>query len=117
MSFFLPILLEINYILVYYTNIVKAKLLYQHKAEIQYRYLVELILHQVGKSKHYPDGLKYSLICFDKKTESRVLMDNHHPKGHHVHIDNSQLSYSFTNSDKLFEDFKRIVLENMGVKL
>ncbi|MFH1727313.1 MAG: DUF6516 family protein [Pseudomonadota bacterium] len=92
-------------------------MVYKHKAELKSRYIIELVLHDVGKSKKYPDGLKYSLICFDKKTKMKILMDNHHPKGHHIHIGKNEIRYNFKNSDKLFNDFKIIVFENLGVKI
>ena len=92
-------------------------LIYHHKAEIQERYIVELAIHDVGKSDKYPEGIKYGLICYDKKTSMKVLMDNHHPKGHHIHVDDCELEYSFSSDSKLLEDFSKLVLDNMGIKL
>jgi len=65
----------------------------------------------------YPDGLKYSLICFDRKTGMRVLMDNHHLKGHHVHLDNSEASYHFYGIEGFVDDFKQFVADHLGVTL
>ena len=45
----------------------KSKLKYHHKAVIDERFVVEITLHDISKSKKYPEGLKYGLICFDKK--------------------------------------------------
>ena len=95
----------------------KATLLYWHKALLQERFVVELSIHEVGKSKRYPDGIKYGLICLDSKTDKKVLFDNHHPKGPHIHIDDEEIEYDFKNEDSLVEDFKRLVLEHLGVKL
>ena len=44
-------------------------------------------------------------------------MDNHHPKGPHVHLDDRELHYDFVNDEKLFDDFEQLVLDHMGVKL
>ena len=44
-------------------------------------------------------------------------MDNHHPKGPHVHINDVELDYEYTTDDQLIEDFKEIVLKELGVKL
>lgn len=44
-------------------------------------------------------------------------MDNHHPKGPHIHLDELELSYSFRDVPTLISDFKRIVYEHMEVKL
>ncbi|TVQ78236.1 MAG: hypothetical protein EA369_07145 [Bradymonadales bacterium] len=94
-----------------------ATLIYWHKARIHKRFVVELKIHDVGRSAGYPDGLKYGLICYDLKTNKKVLMDNHHPKGPHIHIEAKEVSYEFVGPDRLIEDFKRLVFEHMGVKL
>ncbi|MCM2278164.1 MAG: hypothetical protein NDJ89_08815 [Oligoflexia bacterium] len=95
----------------------RARLLYQSKSRVHGRYAVELVVHEVGKSERYPDGIKYGLICFDLKTGRKILMDNHHPKGPHIHIDDLEVSYVFVSDEKLIEDFKELVFEKMGVKL
>jgi hypothetical protein len=95
----------------------KARLLYHQKARFQDRYLMELTIHEVGRSTRYPDGVKYGLLFLDLRTGRRVLIDNHHPKGHHVHVDDEEFLYEYTNDDKLIHDFKRFVREKMGVTL
>lgn len=76
-----------------------------------------MVIHDVGKSNQYPDGVKYGLILIDLKTKHRVLMDNHHPKGPHIHINDQELPYTYVDDDKLIEDFKRLALDHTGVKL
>lgn len=44
-------------------------------------------------------------------------MDNHHPKGPHVHINDRELSYAFVNDEQLIKDFQKLVFEELGVKL
>ena len=78
---------------------------------------MELSIHEVGKSSRYPDGIKYGLICKDLRTGDYVLMDNHHPKGPHVHVNEREFVYEYTNDDKLIEDFEMLVLKELGVKL
>jgi hypothetical protein len=95
----------------------KANLKFFSKNRILGRYIVELSIHEVGKSKNYPDGIKYGLICKDLKTDSYVLMDNHHPKGPHVHVNDREFLYEYVNDDLLIEDFKKFVLNELGVKL
>jgi hypothetical protein len=95
----------------------KANLRYYVKNKIQGRYVLELSIHEVGKSKSYPDGIKYGLICIDVKTGKKVLMDNHHPKGPHIHINDTETDYEYTSDDKLIEDFEKLVLQHLGVKL
>jgi hypothetical protein len=38
--------------------------------------------------------------------EPAVLYDNHHPKGHHRHVEGVQEPYRFETVDKLVRDFK-----------
>ena len=95
----------------------KATLIRHEKFIIRQRYVVEISVHQVPRSVKYRDGLKWGLICVDQKTEKRVLMDNHHPKGPHYHIDDMQMPYIFTNLDQLVNDFRKLVTEHMGAQL
>jgi hypothetical protein len=92
-------------------------LVYWFKERIKGRYIVELKIHQLDKSSRYPDGVKYSLICKDLESDRKVLVDNHHPKGHHVHLDEQEQTYLFQGTDKLIDDFKVLVNDHMGVKL
>ena len=78
---------------------------------------MEMTINEVGHSSRYPDGIKYGLLFVDLKTGRRVLMDNHHPKGHHIHLDDKEQTYEYRNDDKLIEDFKRFVLDHMGVAI
>ena len=84
---------------------------------IQDRYVVEVSIYEFAKSKKYPDGIKYGLICKDLKTGDYVLMENHHPKGPHVHVNDREFAYDYSNDDKLIEDFEMLVLKELGVKL
>ena len=95
----------------------KAHLRYYTKNKVQNRYVVELSIYEVGKSAKYPDGIKYGLICKDLKTNNYVLLDNHHPKGPHVHINDREFSYEYVGDEKLIEDFQMFVLQELGVKL
>ncbi len=95
----------------------KAHLRYYLKQKIQNRYILELSIHELAKSAQYPDGIKYGLICIDIKTGKKILMDNHHPKGPHIHIDDTEMEYKYTNDDKLIEDFNMLVFTHLGVKL
>lgn len=95
----------------------RAQQLFWHKARLQDRYVVELNIHEVGDPVRYPDGVKYGLACVDLITGRKVLMDNHHPKGPHVHLDYVELPYTFRDISTLMNDFKRMVFEYLEVKL
>ncbi len=44
-------------------------------------------------------------------------MDNHHPKGPHIHIDDLELPYEFTDLDQLVADFRRLIAEHIGAQI
>lgn len=81
------------------------------------RYVLEQKIYRVDDLKTFPDGVKYSLVFYDQKTRNKVLMDNHHPKGHHVHVGEKEFEYTFVNERTLIKDFMQYVYQYMGVKL
>lgn len=95
----------------------KATLVRHEKFIVRRRYIVEISVHQVPKSERYRDGLKWGLICIDQTTGRKVLMDNHHPKGPHIHIDDDELPYEFRGLDQLVTDFRQLIVEHMGVNI
>ena len=72
--------------------------------------IVEMKIWEIPKSERYPAGYKYSLYGV---YGGRVLVgyDNHHPKGDHRHIGEIESDYEFANLEKLKNDF-RADLEN-----
>lgn len=44
-------------------------------------------------------------------------MDNHHPKGPHIHIDDDERDYEYTSDDKLINDFKKLIFQHLGVSI
>ena len=95
----------------------KARLVYWHKAKIRGRYIVEMKIYEIRRSAQYHDGVRYSMILVDPATGRRVLMDNHHPKGPHLHLDSLEISYDYANEDQLVDDFKKWVLKHMEIEL
>ncbi|MEW6055039.1 MAG: DUF6516 family protein [Bdellovibrionota bacterium] len=95
----------------------KAVLVRHEKLTVRRRYVIEISVHALPRSEKYLDGLKWGLICVDRVTGKRVLMDNHHPKGPHIHIDSDELPYEFTGLDQLIDDFRRLIMEHMGVQI
>lgn len=72
-----------------------AKLILYSKETLRKRYVLELKVYRVDDLKRFPDSIKYSLIDFDLQTEDKVLMDNHHPKGHHLHPGDKEFPYIY----------------------
>jgi hypothetical protein len=78
---------------------------------------MELKIYRLHQDDRYQEGIKYSLIFLEMETKKKILMDNHHPKEPHVHLDEEEFPYRFKNKDTLLKDFKRLVLERFGEKL
>jgi hypothetical protein len=95
----------------------KARLVYWHKAKLKGRYILEMHIYEIHRSIQYPDGVRYRMIVMDPMTGRRVLMDNHHPKGPHLHIDSLELPYNYAHEDQLIDDFKKWVLKHMEIQL
>lgn len=95
----------------------KARLRYSSKVTLAHRSsgqaaLAELKVWDVGASAHYPDGTKFSLFLVDPVSGEVILgMDNHKPKGPHLHIGDREEPYVFTTVDSLIEDFWRLAAE------
>jgi len=94
----------------------KSKLSYYLKEEINGKFILELKIHTVTDT-NYSEGVKYSLIMINPKTGEKVLMDNHHPKGPHFHLNADEFDYDYKDEDQLIEDFKKLASQHFGVKL
>lgn len=92
-------------------------MVYWHKARVYDQYILEMEIFKVARSEKYPDGVKYGLIFTDPKSGKQVLMDNHHPKGPHIHLSDAELPYDYVDEERLVQDFKELVLANMEVKI
>jgi len=65
----------------------------------------------------YPIKFKYSLVCVNTRTGRKVLMDNHHPKGPHLHLDEREIDYNFKNIKSLLSDFKEYCRKHLEINL
>ncbi len=95
----------------------KATLMFWHKDRRPEGVILELKAHEVAVTAEYPDGVRYRMICKSLLTGRFVLMDNHHPKGHHVHVDDQESEYHFRGLEPLVDDFKELVLIHLGVNV
>jgi len=95
----------------------KAVLRLHEKFHLNNRFLVEMAIFEIIDKKRYPDGVKYRLVCLDMISFVKVLMDNHYPKGHHVHMDNIEYKYDFISYEKLITDFKILIKQNLGAEV
>ncbi|MGK5084606.1 DUF6516 family protein [Bdellovibrionota bacterium FG-1] len=66
--------------------------------------VAEIKIWSVPQSKDYPDGRKFSLFLVSAG-EVVVGIDNHKPKGPHLHLGTSELPYLYRNESSLLADF------------
>ena len=104
------------------TTNIKAKLVRHEKFILRKRFTIEITVHEITvheikNSKQYPDKLKWGFICVDRVSGKKILMDNHHPKGQHLHIDDLEMPYEFVDLDQLIDDFRSLVTEHMGAHI
>lgn len=90
---------------------VQATMVYSAKViliqrETQQVAIAELRIWKIGRSRHYPEGFKYSLFCVLKESGDVLIgFDNHKPKGHHLHLNEVEAPYDFRGIDQLVDDF------------
>ena len=66
--------------------------------------IAELKIWKVPKSKEYPKGVKFSLFLVSSG-QVLVGIDNHKPKGPHLHLGGQELPYLFQSEADLVRDF------------
>ena len=68
--------------------------------------LRELVIWKVEPNPRQPDGVRYRLaLILRGQTVPAVLYDNHHPKGHHRHLQGIEEPYEFVDLERLIADF------------
>jgi Family of unknown function (DUF6516) len=77
----------------------------------------EMVIWRVAPNPRQPEGIRYrlALILVNEK-EPAVLYDNHHPKGHHRHIEGVEEPYQFVDVDRLIADFMADVMRVTGAR-
>jgi hypothetical protein len=84
-----------------------AKLLLKRKFTDEQGDLFSLVVWAVPKTSLHRDGVRYRLAFIPRGFQTpAVLYDNHHPKGHHKHLNQVEQSYVYTSVDKLIADFE-----------
>ncbi len=66
--------------------------------------VAELKVWSVPASKDFPDGRKFSLFLV-ARGQAIVGMDNHTPKGPHIHLGEQELPYLYRGEQALLLDF------------
>ena len=70
--------------------------------------IVELKIWKIPKSRHYQLGRRFSLFLV---VEGRAVLgiDNHSPKGPHLHLGAEEMVYDYQDDQNLLEDFWGLV--------
>jgi hypothetical protein len=66
--------------------------------------IAELKIWQIPKTRYYPSGRKFSLflVCGGKVL---IGIDNHQPKGPHLHLGSEEVPYDYSTDNELLTDF------------
>ncbi len=70
--------------------------------------VAELKIWSVPRSKDYSSGRKFSLFLV-YEGDVAIGIDNHKPKGPHLHLGNKEIPYAFENEESLLKDFWDLV--------
>lgn len=90
----------------------KAVLVFREKKSLPEGGFVETVIWRVPSNGKYPDGIKYRLAFIPAGwTQPAILYDNHHPKGHHKHIDGLESPGLFLGVPSLKLDFLRDIAQ------
>ncbi len=66
--------------------------------------IAELKIWRIPRSQHYPVGRKFSLFLVAGGT-ILVGVDNHKPKGPHLHLGAEEVPYGYSTDEQLIADF------------
>ncbi len=89
----------------------KSQLLYHRKVTVIHGRsleicVCELKVWKVVVSSYYPEGIKFSLFLVSRATGAVIIgIDNHKPKGPHLHEGRRESEYEFAGIDSLVDDF------------
>jgi hypothetical protein len=77
--------------------------------------LREMVIWQVEPNPRQPEGIRYRLaLILAGERDPAVLYDNHHPKGHHRHLEGVEEPYGFVDVERLIADFMAAVMRVTG---
>jgi hypothetical protein len=88
----------------------KAHLLLKEKLTDSDGDLLERVIWQVPQNRLYRDGIRYRLAFIPLGASTPVVLyDNHHPKGHHKHLETLEQPYFYSTVAQLRVDFENDV--------
>jgi hypothetical protein len=84
------------------TPLLHQKITLKHSDDLRTA-ILEVVVWNVGPSRDYPEGIKFR-AWFSEKGKTIFGVDNHKPKGPHLHIREVEVGYVFRGLDALMED-------------
>jgi hypothetical protein len=67
----------------------------------------EFVAWKIPSGPRYPDGVRYRFAFVPAgHVRPAVLYDNHHPKGHHKHLEGREIPSIFIDIRRLVADFR-----------
>ena len=88
----------------------KASLLLKEKYTDGDGDLLDWVVWEVAPGPLYREGIRYRLAFIPQDFKMpAVLYDNHHPKGHHKHLEELEQPYLFVGVHQLLTDFEHDV--------
>ena len=76
---------------------------------------IDRSIEHITPDQWRPHGVRYR-FAWVQGDQCRVLFDNHHGKGDHLHVDDVEKPYRFSTIEKLFDDF-RSEIRKLGGKV
>lgn len=72
-----------------------------------------MVVYEVGVTERFPDGVRYRPF-YARDRRVVVGYDNHHPKGHHRHVEGREEPYAFESVERLVSNFLADVQKSGG---
>src|SRR5207249_8603986 len=91
----------------------RAELVVREKVIDEDGDIIELAIWSVPLSPKQPAGVRYRLAFIRRDAaDPAVLYDNHHPKGHHRHVEGVEGPYDFATSRSCSRTSRRTFRES-----
>ena len=70
--------------------------------------IYEIVIWKVPTSIAYPNGVKYR-VWLSEDGQTIFGIDNHKPKGHHLHVGKVEMPYVYRGVDELRSDAGKLI--------
>jgi hypothetical protein len=88
-------------------EIFRQKLFLEHTGNLRIA-IYEIVIWRVPESKEFPEGIKYR-VWLSEGGRTIFGIDNHRPKGHHIHLNSVEIPYLYRGIDELKHDAAKLI--------